>query len=90
MEFQELIEQRYSVRKFKSDPLEESQLEAILEAGRLAPTARNLQPHRIWVATGEEALGKIDACSPCRFNAPAVLIVGYSDSATGRHPDPLH
>lgn len=49
MEFFELIDQRYSVRAYRSDPVEEDKLQLILEAGRLAPTAHNNQPFKIIV-----------------------------------------
>ena len=51
MEFQQLIEDRYSVRKFTDEPVTREEIEAILEAGRIAPTARNSQPQRICVCT---------------------------------------
>jgi nitroreductase len=49
MEFSELVQQRYSVRAYKPDPVEEDKLAQILEAARLAPTAANRQPFRILV-----------------------------------------
>ena len=90
MEYQELIEARYSVRKYSDRPVSEEDIRAILEAGRVAPTARNLQTHRIWVVTKPEDLAKIDECSPCRFNAPAVLICAYDNEQTLTHPDSLN
>ncbi len=44
MEFSELIQKRYSVRAYKSDPVEEEKLQQLLEAARMAPTAANRQP----------------------------------------------
>jgi nitroreductase len=49
MEFAELIAGRYSVRAYKSDPVEDHQLQKVLEAARLAPTAANRQPFQILV-----------------------------------------
>jgi len=49
MNFQELIQKRYSVRAYKPDPVEEDKLARILEAARLAPTAANRQPFRVIV-----------------------------------------
>ena len=43
MEFTQVVQNRYSCKKFDGRPVEKAQLEAILEAGRLAPTAKNLQ-----------------------------------------------
>ncbi len=49
MEFSELIRNRYSVRAYKPDPVEEEKLAAVLEAARLAPTASNRQPFQLFV-----------------------------------------
>ena len=49
MEFLQLVRQRYSVRAYKPDPVEEEKLQEILEAGRLAPTAANRQAFQIIV-----------------------------------------
>jgi nitroreductase len=62
MEFLELVQNRYSVRAYKPDALEEEKLNHILESARLAPTAANRQPVRIIVihtAGREEELKRI-------------------------------
>lgn len=62
MDFARLIETRYSVRAFKPDPIENEQLQQVLEAARLAPTAANRQPFQLLVvhtAGREEELGRI-------------------------------
>lgn len=62
MDFFELIEQRYSVRAYKPDPVKEAALQKILEAAQLAPTAANRQPFRLMVIKTEgreEELGRI-------------------------------
>lgn len=57
MEFAELIRTRYSVRAYKADPVEESKVQQILDAARLAPTAANRQCFQILVihTEGREA-----------------------------------
>ena len=57
MEFSELIHQRYSVRAYKPDPVENAKLEKVLEAARIAPTAANRQPFQLVVihTKGREA-----------------------------------
>jgi nitroreductase len=80
MTFFELAQQRYSVRKFSPKPVEDDKLEQVLQAGRVAPTAKNLQPQLILVATSPEALEKAGRCSPCTFGAPAVLIVCFDQN----------
>ena len=78
MEFTEVIRNRYSCKKYNSDKqLSDTQLQAVLEAGRLAPTAKNLQEQHIYVVQSQEELAKIDACTPCRYGAPTVLVVAY-------------
>ncbi|MGD9100425.1 MAG: nitroreductase family protein [Anaerolineae bacterium] len=62
MEFSELIQKRYSVRAYKPDPVKDDDLNQILEAARLAPTAANFQPFQLIVihTAGREAeLGRI-------------------------------
>ena len=49
MKFIGSIKKRYSVRAYKSAPVEEYKLDAVLEAMRLAPTACNLQPFQFIV-----------------------------------------
>ncbi len=49
MEFTQLISNRYSVRSYKADPVEEDKLQTVLEAARLAPTAANRQPFKLLV-----------------------------------------
>jgi nitroreductase len=57
MEFFDLIKARYSVRAYKPDPVEESKLQQVLDAARVAPTAANRQPFRLVVihTEGREA-----------------------------------
>ena len=49
MNFQELIQKRYSVRTYKPDPVEEDKLSRVLDAARIAPTAANRQAFRVIV-----------------------------------------
>lgn len=53
MDFFELIQQRFSVRAYKPDPVEDDKLQKVLEAARLAPTAANRQPFRLMVIETE-------------------------------------
>ena len=73
--FMNILQSRYSCHAFNHHPVSESKLEMILEAGRLAPSAGNCQPVRIWVVKSEEALAKLREIHPC-YGAPVVLIVG--------------
>ena len=77
MTFQELAKARYSVRAYKDTPIEEEKLKLILEAGRIAPTACNNQPQKIYVAKSEEARKKLASVSRRTFDAPVILVVCY-------------
>ena len=86
MKFLELAKNRYSCKKYDGRQIEKEQLDAILEAGRLAPTAKNLQEQRIYVVQTEEALAKLDGETPCRYNAPTVLVVAFDRNNVFTYP----
>ena len=77
MTFQELAHERYSVRSFQDRPIAEEHLNLILEAGRVAPTACNFQPQKIYVAKSAEARAKLASVCRCTFGAPVILVVCY-------------
>ena len=78
MDFIELAKSRYSCKKFDSRQISKEQLDSILEAGRLAPTAKNLQEQHIYVVQSADGLAKVDALTPCRYGAPTMLIVALT------------
>jgi len=59
MDALEALYTRRSIRRFKADPVERSQIEQIVDAGRLAATANNLQPWEFVVITEEAMRRKI-------------------------------
>ena len=75
MEYEDVIRKRKSTRLFSSRGIEQEKIDKILEAGRLAPTAKNIQPFKIIVVKSKEGLKKIDVCTPCRYKAPTVFLV---------------
>ena len=86
MEFKEVVKNRYSCKKFSDRQVEPEKLTAILEAGRLAPTAKNLQEQRIYVVQSPEVLAKVDTVTPCRYNAPTVLVVAFDKDNVFTYP----
>ena len=86
MEFREVIKNRYSCKRFDGRRVEEAQLEAILEAGRLAPTAKNLQEQRIYVVQSPEGLEKLDKVTPCRYGAATCLVVAFDRENVFTYP----
>ena len=53
------IKNRRSVRRFASDPVTESVIKDILDCGRLAPTANNVQPWFMGAVTDQELRHRI-------------------------------
>ncbi|MGD8353789.1 MAG: nitroreductase family protein [Pseudomonadota bacterium] len=53
------IKQRRSVRSFTSEPVAEAVITDILDCGRLAPTARNVQPWLLGAVTDQELRHRI-------------------------------
>lgn len=90
MEFTEVIKNRYSCKKFDGRKITRDQLNEILEAGRVSPTAKNLQEQRIYVVESEEGIAKIDKATPCRYGAPTVLVVAYNKNQVFTYPGELH
>lgn len=75
MEFEKLIRERYSVRKFKNEHLSKEILDKILEAGHVAPTGCNYQPQRILVLNTDESIEKLKNCTRSHFDAPCAMLV---------------
>jgi len=74
MEFADVVQRRYSVRSYKDQELTDEQVEKVIEAARLAPSASNRQEWRFIVvrdpekrknlaaaAHGQEFVGKASA-----------------------------
>lgn len=77
MNFAQLAEERYSVRKFDKRPVEREKVEAVLKAGRIAPTACNNQPQRILVIDDADGMAKLKRCTSYTFGAPMALMVCF-------------
>ena len=86
MEFKEVIQKRYSCKKYSGRQVEPEKLEAILNAGRLAPTAKNLQEQRVYVLQSPELLARVDALTPCRYGAPTVVAVAFDKNNVFTYP----
>lgn len=86
MEFTQVVKERFSCKKFNGESISDEKLNAILEAGRVAPTAKNLQEQHIYVAKSKQALDKIDAATPCRYNAGTVLVVAFNKNNVFTYP----
>ena len=77
MKFIELARRRCSIRGYKPDPIPEELLNEVLEAGRLAPSAKNLQPYHFIVVRSKEGLDALAEAYPAPFfrEAPVAIVV---------------
>ena len=86
MDFKEVVKNRYSCKKYSDRQVEAEKLDPILAAGRLAPTAKNLQEQHVYVVQSPEELAKIDGVTPCRYGAPTVLVVAFDKNNVFTYP----
>ncbi len=63
MDVAQAIRSRYSCRNYVDKPLEQDKLRAVLEAARLAPSAKNLQDWRFVVVTNAPTKKKLAAAA---------------------------
>lgn len=76
MDFQDILNRRYSCRAFAGREVEGEKVERILEAGRIAPTAVNKQPVHIWAVSNRDTLEAIKGLTRSNYGAPLLLVVG--------------
>jgi len=70
------IKERFSVRKFKSIPIEEDKLMTILTAAQLSPSASNVQPWKFVVIKDDEMRAKLtDICKGQKFVSQAPITI---------------
>ena len=77
MKFIELAKRRCSIRGYRPEPVPDEVLDEVLEAGRLAPSAKNLQPFHVIVVRSKEGLDALASAYPAPFfrEAPVVIVV---------------
>ncbi|MHC5059781.1 MAG: nitroreductase family protein [Planctomycetota bacterium] len=76
MDVFEAIKRRYSCRAYEDRPIEQEKLARILEAARLAPSAKNLQDWRFVVVTDADTKAKLAvAARDQKFVATASAVI---------------
>lgn len=77
MKFLDIARKRYSVRKYQDRPVEEEKLLRVLEAARIAPSAKNSQPWKIFVISQKENLEQVWEAYPRPWirEAPVLIVV---------------
>lgn len=81
MTFSEVLQRRYSCRAFAPQAIEQEKIDRILEAGRIAPTAVNKQPVRVWAISNPDTLESIRGLTRSNYGAPLILAVGCRPTA---------
>lgn len=84
--FLDLAKTRYSCKNYSDKPVEDDKLQMILEAARLAPTARNAQAQRLYVIKSKEAVEKLYACDTITHKASLAVVVCYEESEVYKNP----
>ena len=82
MDVFEAISKRYSCRSYEARAIEEEKLGKVLEAGQLAPSAKNLQDWRFIVVTDEQTKAKLAAAANGQqfiASAGAVIVACSAD-----------
>ena len=76
MDVFEAVQQRKSIRSYTDEPVPKEKLERILEAARLAPSARNIEPWHFVVVTDKEKRVVLSKGRYAKFveQAPAVIV----------------
>ena len=96
MDIMEAIKSRRSIRSYQDRPVEQDKLNLILEAGRLAPSARNLQDWRFVVVQDKDKRQELSAAARGQaFVAQAPVVIAACGTETeyvmtcGQHCYPI-
>lgn len=79
MEFQNVLEQRRSIRQYTAQPVENEKIHEIIQAATLAPSWKNSQVTRYYVVQDSKKLSEVTATLPefnqkNIINAPVLII----------------
>lgn len=88
MEFNDVLNRRYSCRAFAAQSVEPEKVDWILEAGRMAPTAENEGLATLWVGSFDPALLRDILPGAEGYELVAMINVGYP--AAGCEPSAMH
>jgi nitroreductase len=76
MELLEAVKKRYSCRAYQDRPVETEKLDKILDAARLAPSAKNLQDWRFVIVTDKQTRAQLcTAANNQAFVAQAPVVI---------------
>jgi nitroreductase len=75
MDVFEAIQERRSIRSYTDQPVEREKMEKIVEAGRLAPSAKNCEPWHFITVTDAEKRKSLSGGTWGKFIAQAPLVI---------------
>jgi nitroreductase len=75
MEFYDVLRKRRSIRKYKKAPVEQDKIDRMLEAVRLAPSAKNIQPWHFLVIKDESVKRALGEAYPREWFAEAPVLI---------------
>jgi nitroreductase len=78
LKFEEVLEKRRSIRKYKDIPVQKEKILKILEAARIAPSASHRQPWHFIVVENKETIKKL---AKQKWAEAPVMIIGLADQA---------
>jgi len=84
MTFLDLATERFSVRKFSDRQIEKDLLQKIIQAAKVAPTAVNYQPQKLYVLKSKDSMSRLAAIRPM-FGAPVAVIVCYDENISWKN-----
>lgn len=84
MSYSGLVQERFSVRSYDPRSVEQSKLDAILEAGRQTPTGCNYQPQRILVLKGAQ-VEQLRGCTPFLYGQDLAFVICYDTTESWKH-----
>ena len=79
MEFEKLLDNRWSCRSFSDAPVPGEMVDQIIAAALKAPTARNIQNFMVWVLSSQRATEAVKASTRFTFGAPLFFLVGHRE-----------
>lgn len=88
MEFNELVKNRRSCRKYQESSITEDEIKQIIECGLMAPSWKNSETGRYYVATTKEAVQEVYDCLPdfnqnSTKNACAYIVATFKKGISG-------
>ena len=86
MDFKELAALRYSCRKLSDRKVDEAIVQKLLEIQRLAPSAYNKQPQRIYLLEGSEVAEVLSRVTGEEFSASLFMVVCYDRAESWKRP----